>query len=71
MNILGISACYHDGAVCLVRGGAIVAAAQEERFTRKKHASRFPKRAIETILGLGVLVMLSGSAAAPLIYTLF
>ncbi len=46
MNILGISAYYHDAAACLVRDGEIVAAAQEERFTRKKHDSAFPVEAI-------------------------
>jgi len=46
MNILGISAFYHDSAACLVREGDIVSAAQEERFTRKKHAFSFPKNAI-------------------------
>ena len=46
MNILGISAFYHDSAACLVQDGRIVAAAQEERFTRKKHDSSFPKSAI-------------------------
>ncbi len=46
MNIIGISAYYHDSAACLVVGGEIVAAAQEERFTRKKHDSAFPKHAI-------------------------
>ena len=45
MYILGISAYYHDSAACLVKDGEIVAAAQEERFTRKKHDSRFPKNA--------------------------
>jgi carbamoyltransferase len=45
MNILGISAFYHDSAACLVRDGKIVAAAQEERFTRKKHDFEFPKNA--------------------------
>src|SRR6266571_2533231 len=45
MDILGISAYYHDSAACLVRDGRIVAAAQEERFTRKKHDSRFPRDA--------------------------
>lgn len=44
--ILGISAFYHDSAACLVRGGDIVAAAQEERFTRKKHDASFPTQAI-------------------------
>lgn len=46
MNILGISAFYHDSAACLVQDGRIVSAAQEERFTRKKHDSSFPKNAI-------------------------
>lgn len=45
MNILGISAFYHDSAACLVVDGNIVAAAQEERFTRKKHDPEFPKNA--------------------------
>jgi carbamoyltransferase len=45
MNILGISAFYHDSAACLVRDGEIVAAAQEERFSRKKHDHRFPAQA--------------------------
>lgn len=45
MNILGISAFYHDSAACLVSDGNIVAAAQEERFTRKKHDPDFPKNA--------------------------
>ena len=42
MRILGISAFYHDSAAALVEDGRIVAAAQEERFTRKKHDARFP-----------------------------
>jgi len=42
LNILGISAYYHDSAACLIRDGEIVAAAQEERFSRKKHDPRFP-----------------------------
>ncbi len=50
MYILGISAFYHDSAACLVRDGEIVSAAQEERFTRKKHDSGFPFRAIEFCL---------------------
>ncbi len=50
MNILGISAYYHDSAACLVQDGVIVAAAQEERFTRKKHDHRFPKHAIDYCL---------------------
>ena len=50
VNILGISAFYHDSAACLVRDGEVLAAAQEERFTRKKHDSRFPKHAIDYCL---------------------
>lgn len=50
MNILGISAYYHDSAACLVQDGEIVAAAQEERFTRKKHDAAFPAQAIEYCL---------------------
>ncbi len=50
MYILGISAFYHDSAACLVRDGEIVAAAQEERFSRKKHDHQFPSRAIEYCL---------------------
>jgi carbamoyltransferase len=50
MNILGISAYYHDSAAALVRDGDIVAAAQEERFTRKKHDYRFPQHAIDYCL---------------------
>jgi carbamoyltransferase len=50
MNILGISAFYHDSAAALVRDGEIVAAAQEERFTRVKHDSRFPLHAVNYCL---------------------
>lgn len=46
MNILGISVYYHDSAAALVINGEIIAAAQEERFTRKKHDARFPAKAI-------------------------
>ena len=46
MNILGISAFYHDSAACLVRDGEILAAAQEERFSRKKHDPGYPRHAI-------------------------
>jgi carbamoyltransferase len=53
MNILGISAFYHDSAACLVRDGDIVAAAQEERFTRKKHDFSFPLNAIDYCLETG------------------
>ena len=50
MYILGISAFYHDSAACLVKDGNIISAAQEERFTRKKHDSNFPSRAIDFCL---------------------
>jgi carbamoyltransferase len=50
MYILGISAYYHDSAACLVRDGEIMAAAQEERFTRKKHDQDFPANAVEFCL---------------------
>ena len=53
MNILGISAFYHDSAACLVQDGQIIAAAQEERFTRKKHDYRFPQHAIDFCLKHG------------------
>lgn len=53
MKILGISAYYHDSAAALVVDGRVVAAAQEERFTRKKHDSGFPHRAIQSCLEAG------------------
>jgi carbamoyltransferase len=51
MRVLGISAFYHDSAAALVEDGQILSAAQEERFTRKKHDARFPRLAIEFCLG--------------------
>ncbi len=53
MHILGISAFYHDSAASLIADGQIVAAAQEERFTRKKHDAGFPRNAIEYCLNEG------------------
>ena len=53
MNILGISAFYHDSAAALVRDGKIIAAAQEERFTRRKHDSNFPLQAVRYCLAEG------------------
>ena len=50
MYILGISAFYHDSAACLLKDGEIIAAAQEERFTRKKHDAGFPTHAIQYCL---------------------
>ncbi|MDH3913518.1 MAG: hypothetical protein OEU09_19740, partial [Rhodospirillales bacterium] len=57
MRILGISAFYHDSAAALVDDGRIVAAAQEERFTRKKHDSGFPRQAIAGCLSQGGITM--------------
>ncbi len=53
MNILGISAFYHDSAAALLKDGEIIAAAQEERFTRKKHDSSFPASAVRFCLQYG------------------
>ena len=52
-HILGISAFYHDSAATLLRDGRIVAAAQEERFSRKKHDPRYPAGAVEYCLEAG------------------
>ena len=53
MNILGISAYYHDSAAALIRDGKIIAAAQEERFSRKKHDAGYPAGAVEYCLAEG------------------
>ncbi len=50
MYILGISAFYHDSAAALIKDGEIIAAAQKERFTRKKHDHSFPKNAVRFCL---------------------
>lgn len=50
MHILGLSAFYHDSAACLIRDGEVMAAAQEERFTRRKYDFRFPSQAIRFCL---------------------
>ena len=50
MYILGISAYYHDSAACILKDGEIIAAAQEERFTRIKHDPNFPSNAIKYCL---------------------
>ncbi len=55
MNILGISCYFHDAAAALLRDGQLVAAAEEERFTRKKHDYEFPQHAIDFCLGAGGL----------------
>ena len=51
--ILGISGFYHDSAAALIVDGKIIAAAQEERFTRKKHDPSYPVNAIEYVLTAG------------------
>lgn len=55
MNILGISCYFHDSAAVLLRDGQVVAAAEEERFSRKKHDSNFPYHAVEFCLRTGAL----------------
>ena len=65
MNILGISCFYHDAAAALLVDGRLVAAAEEERFSRKKHDSEFPLRAIHFCLGTG------GITAGDLDYVVF
>ena len=50
VSILGISAFYHDSAAALIIDGKIISAAQEERFTRKKHDASYPYNAIEYVL---------------------
>ena len=65
MNILGISAYYHDSAAALIRDGEILAAAQEERFTRKKHDFEFPYHSIQYCLKEG------GIKAVDLHYVVF
>jgi len=53
VRVLGVSAYYHDSAAALVADGRVVAAAQEERFSRKKHDARFPFASIEYCLREG------------------
>ena len=59
MNILGISAFYHDSAASLIQDGKIIAAAQEERFTRKKHDPGFPANAIKFCLEFSSVIWMS------------
>ena len=54
-SILGISAFYHDSAACILKDGEIIAAAQEERFTRKKHDPSYPHQAIDFVLNYSKL----------------
>ena len=56
-HILGVSAYYHDSAACLITDGEIVAAAQEERFTRKKFDARFPINALNYCLQEGGIAL--------------
>jgi carbamoyltransferase len=63
VHVLGISAFYHDSAACLVTDGRIVAAAQQERFSRKKHDPRFPADAIQYCLEAGGIADASELAA--------
>ena len=65
MYILGISAFYHDSAAALIKDGQIIAAAQEERFTRKKHDSKFPHNAIKFCLKEGSI---SGSEISYFVF---
>ncbi|HCR49040.1 MAG TPA: hypothetical protein DIW24_05390, partial [Bacteroidetes bacterium] len=57
MNILGLSCYYHDAAACLVQDGRVVAAAQEEAFTRKKHDPDFPRQAVAFCLKQASITM--------------
>jgi len=65
MNILGISCYFHDASAALLKEGELVAAAEEERFTRKKHDYEFPQNAIDFCLGVG------GLKAAELDFVVF
>ena len=56
-SVLGISAFYHDSAAALIIDGEITAAAQEERFSRKKHDPKYPFNAINYVLGEGNLTL--------------
>src|SRR5690348_6422821 len=65
MRIVGVSAFYHDSAAALIRDGELIAAAQEERFSRRKHDARFPRHAIDYCLKEG------GIALGELDYVVF
>ena len=64
MNILGLSCFYHDSAACLVRDGQVIAAAQEERFTRIKHDPSFPRHAVDYCLREGGITIADLDAVA-------
>ena len=57
MNILGLSFYYHDSSAALVKNGELVAASAEERFSRKKHDSGYPKLAIDFVIENGGITM--------------
>src|SRR5882672_6820553 len=65
MNVLGVSCYFHDAAAALLRDGVLVAAAEEERFTRKKHDFEFPQQAIDFCLRT------AGITTADLDYVVF
>jgi predicted NodU family carbamoyl transferase len=65
MNILGVSCYFHDAAAALLRDGKLIAAAEEERFSRKKHDYEFPQNAINFCLQVG------GMRAEELDYVVF
>ena len=79
MVILGISAFYHDSASCIIKDGKIIAAAQEERFTRKKHDQEFPMNSIKYCLeetrinssDLDLITFLSLFLEIPITFILF
>jgi carbamoyltransferase len=64
MKLLGVSCFYHDSAACLIDSGRIVAAAQEERFTRIKHDAEFPVNAVRYCLAEGGVIGAAGSGGA-------
>jgi len=66
MKVLGLSCYYHDSAACLLDGGRIVAAAQEERFTRKKHDAGFPSQSVRYCLDAGKVAV--GEEVAVVFY---
>jgi len=65
ISILGISAFYHDSAAAIIIDGKIIAAAQEERFTRKKHDSSYPFHAIEFVLSFSKLNLTQSVICVP------
>ena len=68
MKLLGVSAYYHDSAACLIEDGRIVAAAQEERFSRKKHDAGFPHRAVRYCLAEGQVLAGAGGGLDGVVF---